>query len=424
MAVVGRAERLEGEVALPADKSIAHRSALFAALGDGLSTLHNYPNSADPQSTLACLRDLGIQIDHSGDVISVEGQGLEGLNRAGGPIDCGNSGTTMRLLAGILGGQVFDSVLIGDKSLSLRPMDRIALPLREMGAEIKLMNGHAPIEISGGRSLHGITYRLPVPSAQIKSCVLLAGLYASGTTTVIEEEVSRDHTERMLGLATIVSEGERRISMKEGFRIAAREWLVPRDFSAAAFFMVAGSIVPGADIRLDRVGLNPTRTALLDVLRAMGADIQVFNESEDGGEPVGDLFIRSSELNGLTLTGGIIPILIDEIPVLAVAGAAADGRMEIRDAKELRVKESDRIRATVDNLRKLGAKIEEFEDGFAIEGGTPLRGSEVDSFHDHRMAMAMAIAGLAAEGETVISGASNAAVSFPGFWDELAALVK
>lgn len=423
-AVVGQANRLEGDVSLPADKSIAHRSALFAALADGTSTIRNYPSSADPQTTLSCLRRLGISIEHEDDdVLKVEGQGLEGLTSADGPIDCGNSGTTMRLLTGILAGQPFDSTVSGDASLNRRPMDRIALPLREMGARISLTNGHAPITVAGGRTLHGITYRLPMASAQVKSCILLAGLFASGTTTVVEVEMSRDHTERMLGLTTFDMEGERQIRVARGQRIQPREWIVPRDFSAAAFFMVAGSIIPNSHLRLESVGLNPTRSALLDVLRAMGADIRVFNEREDRGEPVGDLHIRSSELNGVSISGRLIPTLIDEIPVLAVAGAVASGRTEIRDAGELRVKETDRIRATVNNLRSMGASVEEFEDGFVVEGGAKLEGAEVESYDDHRMAMAMGIAGLVADGKTVISGASCADVSFPGFWDKLGAIL-
>jgi len=410
-------------VSLPADKSIAHRSALFAALGDGTSTLRNFPDAADPQTTISCLRELGIQIETTGDLLTVYGRGLEGLASAGGQVDCGNSGTTIRLLAGVLSGQPFDSVLIGDESLSRRPMDRIALPLREMGAEIRLTNGHAPIEIFGSRALHGTTYKLPVPSAQVKSCVLLAGLYASGTTTIVERNISRDHTERMLGLNTITIDGKRHISVKQGLRIPAREWIIPRDFSAAAFFLVAASIIPGAHIRMEKVGLNPTRSALLDVLRAMGADIQVANESEEAGEPLGDVLVHSSELSGVTLSGEIIPIIMDEIPALAVAATAAVGRTEIRDASELRVKETDRIRATVDNLRRMGADVDEFDDGFAIAGGKDLVGAEVDSFGDHRMAMAMAVAGLIADKETVVAGASSASISFPGFWDELGHLV-
>lgn len=422
VAVVRTAGRIEGQVVLPPDKSIAHRSAMFASLADGTSTIRNYPASADPQSTLACMRRLGIRIEEDGDVLRVEGRGLEGLSSPDGAIDCGNSGTTMRLLCGILAAQPFDSTMVGDESLSRRPMDRIALPLREMGAHISLSNGHPPIGIAGGRPLHGITYRLPMASAQVKSCILLGGLFASGRTTVVETETSRDHTERMLGLTTIEQERERHIVVEPGHRIAPRDWVVPRDFSAAAFFMVAAAAAREGEVRLESVGLNPTRSAFVDVLRAMGADIQISNEGDDGGEPVGDLVIRPSELNGITVPSDLIPILIDEVPVLAVAAALAAGRTEIRDARELRVKETDRIYATVDNLRRLGADVEEYPDGFSVTGGAALRGAEVRSFGDHRMAMAMAVAGLAVKGETVISGASCASVSFPTFWDELAAI--
>lgn len=422
LAVISPAERVEGSVELPPDKSIAQRTAIFSALGDGVSTIRNYPTSADPQSALSCFRQLGIAIESDGDVVRVEGQGLDGLRAPTEAVDCGNSGTTMRLLCGVLAAQPFGSTLVGDESLSRRPMSRIALPLREMGAEITLTNGHPPIEIRGEQSLHGITYRLPVASAQVKSCVLLAGLYAAGSTTVVETEPSRDHTERMLGLTTLEAAGERHIVVKQGHRIPAWDWVVPRDFSAAAFFMVAGAVAKEGEIRLDRVGLNPTRNALIGVLRAMGADIDVSNEGEDGGEPVGDIMVKPSALTGIKVSGDLIPILIDEIPVLAVAGALADGRLEIRDARELRVKETDRIRATVDNLRLMGAEVEEFEDGLAVRGGSALRGAEVESFGDHRMAMAMAVAGLSAEGETVIRGASCASVSFPTFWDQLGAV--
>lgn len=418
-AVVRPARRIEGAPDVPPDKSIAHRSALFAALGDGTSHIVNFPSSADPQSTLACLRQLGVVIDEDDDGLRVHGRGVRGLQPAETPLDAGNSGTTMRLLSGILAGQRFESSLQGDASLNGRPMERIARPLREMGAGIHLTDGHAPIRIEGGRTLHGISYRLPVPSAQVKSCVLLAGLFAEGSTTVIEEAPSRDHTERMLGLTTMKFGDDRHIIMEEGTTISARAWTIPRDFSAAAFFIVAAATASEGEIRLQQVGLNPTRSALLDVLRAMGADIRVDNEADYSGELVGDLTVRPSQLSAVAVEGDLIPILIDEIPVLAVAATAAEGRTEIRDAGELRVKETDRIRATVDNLRAMGADVEEFEDGLAIEGPLELNGCAVQSFGDHRMAMAMAVAGLLATGETTIEEASCAGVSFPGFWDEL-----
>ncbi len=417
---VSQSQSLLGVVELPPDKSIAHRAALLAALADGTSRLVNYSPAADPQSTLSCLRQLGVPIfeDEHG-ILIVEGRGLEGLQAPDRPLDCGNSGTTMRLLAGILAGQPFDSVLVGDASLSRRPMERIAAPLRQMGAALTLTDGHAPIHIRGGRTLRGITYRLPVPSAQVKSCVLLAGLFAEGETTVIEPIPSRDHTERMLGLNVVELGGERYLTIQGGMRIPPRTWTIPRDFSAAAFFLVAGTIVPDSEIRLPGVGLNPSRSALLDVLRAMGADIRVENERVYGGEPIADLIVRSSSLHGVQVSGALIPNLIDEIPVLAVAAAYATGRTEIRDAAELRVKETDRIAAMAENLQALGACVEVFDDGLAIEGGRRLRGTIVQSFDDHRIAMAMGVAGLVAEGETIIDGAECARISFPGFWEVL-----
>ncbi|ARA93372.1 3-phosphoshikimate 1-carboxyvinyltransferase [Rhodothermaceae bacterium RA] len=413
------AARLRGRVDLPADKSIAHRAALLAALADGTSHLVDYPSAADPQSTLACLRRLGVAIEPRGDLLQVQGVGLEGLHPPDGPLDCGNSGTTMRLLAGILAGQTFDTTLVGDASLSRRPMQRIAHPLAAMGARLDLTDGHAPIHIRGGRRLHGIEYPLPVPSAQVKSCVLLAGLFAEGETTVIETLPSRDHTERMLGLSAIDVDGRRYLTVEGGRRIAARTWMIPRDFSAAAFFLVAGAIVPDAEIHLPGVGLNPSRSALLDVLRAMGANITVKSERTRGGEPIADLAVSTSELRGVSVGGAIVPNLIDEIPILAVAAACAAGRTEIRDAGELRVKETDRLAAMATNLRALGARVEENEDGLVIEGGRPLHGAEVDSFDDHRIAMAMGVAGLVAEGTTTVHDADCARISFPGFWTAL-----
>lgn len=417
---IAQARSLLGVVEVPPDKSIAHRAALLAALADGPSRLVNYSPAADPQATLSCLRQLGVSVteDEHG-ILIVAGQGLEGLQAPTRPLDCGNSGTTMRLLAGILAGQPFNSTLVGDASLSRRPMERIATPLRQMGAELTLTDGHAPIYIQGKRNLRGITYRLPIPSAQVKSCVLLAGLFAEGETTVIESIPSRDHTERMLGLSVVEINGERYVTLQGGMRLPARTWTIPRDFSAAAFFLVAGTIVPDSELRLPGVGLNPSRAALLDVLRAMGADITVENERTYGGEPIADLIVRSSALHSVHVGGSIIPNLIDELPVLAVAAACATGRTEIREAAELRVKETDRIAAMAENLQALGARVEVFEDGLAVEGSCRLRGTTVRSFGDHRIAMAMGVAGLVAAGETLIEGADCARISFPGFWDVL-----
>ncbi len=422
---IGRAGRLRGVVQLPADKSIAHRLALLAAIADGDSTIRNYPLSADPQSTLSCLRQLGVDMEvGTGGGITVHGRGLRGLRCAGEPLDCGNSGTTMRLLSGLLAGQAFASTLTGDRSLRGRPMRRIAEPLRRMGALVELQEGRAPVRISPSAGLNGMVYDLPVPSAQVKSCVLLAGLYARGTTTVVEHARSRDHTERLLGLAVSEQSGRRLVSVNEGHQVSAFEATIPGDFSAAAFFLVAGSIVPEGNIRLPGVGLNPTRSALLGVLRDMGADIETSNLHTAGTEPACDLVVRPSRLRGISIGGAIISNIIDEIPVLAVAALRAEGRTVVRGAAELRVKECDRIAATVTNLRALGADVEEFPDGFAVTGGKPLRGTELQSFDDHRIAMAMGVAALVSSGITTVHGAQAAGVSFPGFWrafQELAA---
>ena len=419
---VRQATALRGTVSLPADKSIAHRSALLSALGDGTSRIRNFPNSADPQSTLDCIRTLGISAERGADgVLEVEGRGLDGLHPPDEPLDCGNSGTTMRLLSGILAGQQFGSVLTGDDSLQQRPMERIADPLKAMGARIKLVEGHAPIRIRATREgLDGIEYRLPVASAQVKSCVLLAGLYAQGETIVIEPTPSRDHTERMLGLKVNEVGGVRRLTVEQGHTIPASTWMVPGDFSAAAFFLVAGTLVPNSELTMEGVGLNPSRNALLEVLDDMGANITVENERVEGAEPVGDITVRSARLEGTEVAGRLIPNLIDEIPVLAVAAACADGRTEIRDAEELRVKETDRLHAMAENLNALGAEVREREDGLIIDGNGPnLLGTRVGSFDDHRVAMAMGVAGLVAHGSTTVNDAECARVSFPGFWDEL-----
>ncbi|HEX7072330.1 MAG TPA: 3-phosphoshikimate 1-carboxyvinyltransferase, partial [Rhodothermales bacterium] len=364
--IVSKARGLRGRVSLPADKSIAHRAAILSALADGTSEIIGYPTSNDPQSTLQCLRQLGVSIESEDGSTFVHGRGLYGLQAPVDPLDCGNSGTTMRLLAGVLAGQQFDSTMIGDESLSRRPMGRIADPLALMGADLVLTDGRPPVRVRGRYPLKTIRYVLPVASAQVKSCILLAGLYADGETSVVERLPSRDHTERMLQLDTFNDGTERVISVRGGHQIPAQTWRVPCDFSAAAFFLVAGSIVPDSEIEIPDVGLNPTRTGLLDVLRAMGARIDVKNERSFGGEMIGDLTVRSAELHGVRVDGELIPRLIDEVPILAVAAACARGRTEIREAAELRVKETDRIDVMSRNLRAMGAHVEEFEDGLAI----------------------------------------------------------
>ncbi len=413
---------LIGTVQLPPDKSIAHRAAIFAALSKGKSQIVNFPDSADPQSTLDCLRQLGVSIEEADGILYIEGRGLFGFDAPSEPLGCGNSGTTMRLLAGVLAGQPFDSVLTGDKSLRSRPMERIANPLREMGADISLADGTAPIQITGGQTLQGMTYRLPVASAQVKSCVLLAGLHAEGETTVVETTPSRDHTERMLGMDVVEIGGERHLSVRGGQQPVSGTWAVPRDISAAAFLLVAASITPYSNVEMRGVGLNPSRAGIIDVLQAMGASIDISEEREHSFEPLANLDVRSSKLQGVTIDGPLIPNLIDEIPVLAVAATQAEGRTEIRDAEELRVKETDRIEAIATNLRALGAEVETFDDGLAIEGPQELSGATVSSFHDHRIAMASAVAGLVASGKTTISDADAAAISFPAFFDTLSEL--
>ena len=417
-ATVRPAASVIGIVDVPSDKSIAHRSALFAAIADGTSRIVDYPVSEDPVSTLKCLKALGVTFYEEDDLLVVEGKGPTGLTKPTGPLPCGNSGTTMRLLSGILAGQSFSSRLAGDASLSKRDMTRIKDPLRQMGARISLSGNHAPISIQAGGKLTGIEYTVPVASAQVKSCVLLAGLYADGETTVIEKTRTRDHTERMLGMGTVTMGDKNYITVEGGSVIRARTWSVPRDFSAAAFFLVAGSVLPNSAIRLPRVGINPSRCGLIDVLRAMGARIELENERITGSETIADIVVLSSELSAIELGGNTVADIIDEIPILAVAATQAAGRTVIREAGELRHKETDRISAIVQSLKALGADIEEFEDGFAINGG-PLSGGTVQSYGDHRIAMAMGVAGLLGKNDTIIEGADTVAVSFPLFWKAL-----
>lgn len=416
------ADHLTGTVDLPPDKSIAHRAAMFSAIADGTSRIVNFPEAEDPQSTLSCLRALGVRTGEEDGNLLVHGSGLHGFTQPDSALDCGNSGTTMRLLSGLLAGQRFDTTLTGDDSLRSRPMDRVVDPLRTMGARIEARSGHAPLTIRGWGPLRATTYRLPVASAQVKSCVLLAGLYADGETRVIETSRSRDHTERMLGLSTVDLGEGRTISIEGGRRVEPRMWSIPADFSAAAFFLVAGSIVPNSELTMKSVGLNPSRAGLVDVLRAMGADIRVENERETGGEPIGDLIVRSAALSGVTVGGVQIPVLIDELPVLAVAGAFAEGETVIEGAEELRHKETDRLEAMAAGLSALGARLEERPDGLRIQGGSGLTGGRVESRGDHRIAMALAIGGLAAMDPVTIEGADCTAVSFPGFGEAIDAL--
>ena len=429
--IIKPARRLEGTVNLPGDKSISHRAAMLASIAKGTSRISNFAASEDCSSTLRCLEGLGVEIRRDGTSVEVIGRGKNGLLAPRAPLDCGNSGTTMRLLSGILAGQPCESTLIGDESLSRRPMKRIIGPLTEMGAEIEATDGHAPLTISGRSPLKPLNFELPVASAQLKSCVLLAGLYANGETAVIETEPTRDHTERMLrafGVDVAIREGgeRRRIMISGSSVLTATDLQVPSDVSSAAFFLVASACLAGSRIEMPGVGLNPTRTGVIDVLRSFGASIDTADERISGGEPIGTLIVSGDGRLGARLnkvSGGIIANLIDEVPILAVFGTQVEGGIEIRDAGELRVKESDRIAAVAENLRRMGAEVQEFEDGLKVERSR-LKGASIDSFGDHRIAMAFAVAGLFADGETEIRGAECAAVSFPGFFDVLSSVTN
>ena len=403
---------------MPGDKSISHRALLITSLANGRSRIQDLSDAADPNSTTNCLRALGITIQHTKNETIVNGKGLHGFSRAGVALDAGNSGTTMRLLSGILAGQQFDSTLVGDDSLSKRPMGRVADPLRQMGATIGLTDsGTAPMTIRGNSPLKPIDYTLPIPSAQLKSAVLFAGLSAEGTTTVREPAPSRDHTERMLGLRT-VQQGKMFVTTIDGSkRIPPTEFLVPGDFSGAAFFIVAALITKRSELTIRNVGMNPTRNVLLRVLRDVGASIEVSDARTVAGEPIADLTIRSSHLKGdLLIDEVLVPQLIDEIPILAVLAMFLDGSFSVRHAAELRAKETDRIGALVENLRLLGTDVEEYADGFAFQSKKGNIGVEVDSFHDHRIAMSFGVAGLVIPGIS-IRNPECVAISFPAFWE-------
>ncbi|GBD14450.1 3-phosphoshikimate 1-carboxyvinyltransferase 1 [bacterium HR25] len=421
--LVRPARRLRGTVTPPGDKSISHRAAILNAIASGPATVDNFQRGADCLATLRCLRLLGVPWRWQGpDTLRIEGVGPHGLREPPAPLDCRNSGTTMRLLAGLLAPQPFFSVLTGDASLRSRPMGRVVEPLRLMGAEVWGRQGGslAPLAVQG-RPLRGIHYRLPMASAQVKSALLLAGLYAEGETTLVEPAPSRDHTERMLrAMGAPLQESEVGISVRPlGDGLRPLSLVVPGDISAAAYWLVAALVHPDAEVRVEGVGVNPTRTGILDALRLMGADIRLENETVRGGEPVADLIARSSRLRGIVVSGELIPRLIDEIPVLALAALHAEGETVVRDAAELRAKESDRLRTTAQELRRLGGDIEELPDGLRIRGGRRLQGGKVRSHGDHRLAMTLAVAGLVAQGETIISNYEAVVVSYPRFWDEL-----
>lgn len=414
--------RLTGSIQVPGDKSISHRALLLAAIAEGDSEIHGLSAAQDVASTRKCLQDLGIIIESKAGITQVHGQGKYGLSEPSQPLDAGNSGTTIRLLTGILAAQKFTSVIDGDASLRTRPMGRIIEPLSRMGAKISAQAKKAPLSIQG-TELKALQYESPIASAQVKSCILLAGLYASGMTIVKEPTLSRDHTERMLkefGVCTTCATSG--IGVNGPVKLNRSRIHVPGDISAAAFFLIAGSLVPNSEIEIRSVGVNPTRTGIVSALVAMGGDVQIRNQISLNNEPRADLLVRSRQFQALEIGGEMIPKIIDEIPILAVAASQARGTTIIRDAKELRVKETDRIRSVVNNLRLMGAQVEEFDDGLAVTGPTPLHGAILDSFHDHRIAMAFAVAALIAEGETLIQNSECVDISFPGFFELLASI--
>ncbi|MFJ3118438.1 bifunctional prephenate dehydrogenase/3-phosphoshikimate 1-carboxyvinyltransferase [Pseudomonas protegens] len=409
--------RLSGRIRVPGDKSISHRSIMLGSLAEGTTEVEGFLEGEDALATLQAFRDMGVVIEgpHHGRV-TIHGVGLHGLKPAPGPIYLGNSGTSMRLLSGLLAAQGFDSTLTGDPSLSKRPMNRVANPLREMGAVIETAaEGRPPMVIRGGHKLKGLTYTLPMASAQVKSCLLLAGLYAEGKTTVTEPAPTRDHTERMLrGFGYSVSVDGATASVESGGKLKATHIEVPADISSAAFFLVAASIAEGSELVLEHVGINPTRTGVIDILRLMGADIRLENQREVGGEPVADLHVRAAKLKGIEIPEELVPLAIDEFPVLFVAAACAEGRTVLRGAEELRVKESDRIQVMADGLLTLGVKCEPTPDGIIIEGGQ-IGGGEVHGHGDHRIAMAFSVASLRANAPIRIHDCANVATSFPNF---------
>jgi 3-phosphoshikimate 1-carboxyvinyltransferase len=417
---VSPASAIRGSITLPGDKSISHRHAMISAIAEGASRIVNYSTGADCHSTLGCLRALGVQIEGSGTEFTIHGRGLDGLRAPVGDLDAGNSGSTIRMLSGILAAQPFTSRIFGDESLSRRPMQRIMKPLVEMGARIEAREGKFPPLTIHGAKLRPIEYLLPVPSAQVKTCVLFAGLYAEGQTVVVEPVRSRDHTEialREFGADLTVSQG--RITLAGRPKLTARELQVPSDLSSAAFFLAAALLVPGSQLSIRGVGLNPTRSALLDFLTGMGARIRIPSVESVNGEMVGEIVVEHSELKGGVIEGALTAALIDEIPVLAVLGAATESGLEIKDAGELRIKETDRISTVVENLKRAGVRAVETANGMVIPGRQKFRAAQFDSFGDHRIAMAFAVAALCADGECIIEGAEAASVSFPEFWVKL-----
>ena len=412
--------KIKGEVTVPGDKSISHRAVMFGSIAEGLTEISGFLEGADCLSTIDCFRKMGIEIERNGDTVKVHGKGLRGLSKPAEVLNAGNSGTTTRLISGILAAQNFDTVLDGDDSLRSRPMKRVITPLSMMGADIKGKNGNGCVPLSiSGRPLKGIDYVSPVASAQVKSCVILAGLYADGKTTVTEPAISRNHTELMLkGFGADIESDGLKVTVTPGNELHGQKICVPGDISSAAYFIAAGLISKDSEILVKNVGINPTRDGILRVALAMGGNIEVLNERYESGEKVADLLVRSSELHSTEICGDIIPTLIDEIPVIAVMAALASGKTVIKDAAELKVKESNRIDTVAEGLEKMGCSVTKRDDGMEITGGS-LKGAEIDSYLDHRIAMSFAVAALAAEGETVIKNADCVDISYPGFYETI-----
>ena len=428
--IIRPAKSIKGEITLPGDKSISHRAAIIAALAEGESRIENYSTGADCTSTLKCLQQLGVGISQEGSTLTINGVGRTGFLQPKNPLDCGNSGTTMRLLAGVLAGQGFESILTGDESLLKRPMKRIIEPLNQMGASVESQNGFPPLAVQPVESLKAIDHKTMVASAQVKSCVLLAGLFASGETTIRETIGTRDHTEIMLrGFGAEVRTGEINsdsfVTVSGGAALSGQAIVIPGDISSAAFFLAAAASLDRSNLTIKRLGCNPTRTAIFDVLSSCGVHVAKTTEEESLGEPSVTVTIDSSihRKDKLIINGQQTAELIDELPILAVLGSQLGHGIEVRDAGELRVKETDRIKAVVENLRRMKADVEEFEDGFFVHR-SDLKGAEVDPFDDHRIAMAFAIAGLLADGETTIKDPECVDISFPGFFEMLESVVK
>ncbi len=416
-----KAARLQGEISVPGDKSISHRSVMFGSIAKGITEIDHFLQGADCLSTISCFQKMGVDIENLGDRVIVHGNGLHGLTAPSVDLDCGNSGTTTRLISGILAAQNFSVTLTGDPSIQTRPMNRIIQPLTQMGADIASIRGTgcAPLRIQG-KPLRGITYKSPVASAQVKSAILLAGLYADGETRVIEPAVSRNHTELMLqSFGADVHTEDTTAVIQPAEQLFGTKLSVPGDISSAAFFLAAGLMVPGSEILLKQVGINPTRDGILHVCQRMGGNITLLNLKMEGGESTADILVRSSSLHGTTIEGDIIPTLIDELPVIAAMACVAEGETIIKDAAELKVKESNRIWVMTENLTAMGADVTETEDGMIIRGGKPLHGAVVDSHLDHRIAMSFAVAALCADGVTQIKGGECVNISYPEFYQDL-----